>query len=139
MNKWIGIGRLTKNPELKYTAGSNIPVTTFTLAVDRNFKNKDGQREADFINCVAWKKLAEIVSNNLTKGRLIAVAGKIQTRTYEGNDGKKKYITEIVAEDVQFLDYKKDAQQPASGDTSNTGTPKNDDFFPASGDYDLPF
>lgn len=142
MNKVVLIGRLTRDPELKFTAGSGVAVSTFSLAVDRTFKNKDGQKEADFINIVVWNKLAEVVANNLTKGRLAAVSGRIQTRTYEGNDGQKKYITEVVAEDVQFLDRKETGgasmPKPTSGSTSDFGT-QDGDFFPLDGDNDIPF
>jgi single-strand DNA-binding protein len=142
MNKVILIGRLTRDPELRFTAGSGTAVTTFSLAVDRTFKNKDGQKEADFINIVVWNKLAEIVANNLTKGRLAAVSGRIQTRTYEGNDGQKKYVTEVVAEDVQFLDRKDagaaGAQRFPSGDAPDFGT-EGDGFSPIEGEDDIPF
>jgi single stranded DNA-binding protein (ssb) len=142
MNKVILIGRLTRDPELRFTAGSGSAVTTFTLAVDRNFKNKDGQKEADFINIVVWNKLAEIIANNVTKGKLVAVSGRLQTRTYEGNDGQKKYITEVVADDFQFLE-KRDGSGPSmprsfGGGTSNANAPE-EDFFPADGDEDIPF
>lgn len=142
MNKVILIGRLTRDPELKFTAGSGIAVTTFTLAVDRNFKNKDGQKEADFINIVVWNKLAEIVANNLTKGRLTAVSGRLQTRSYEGNDGQKRYVTEVVAEDVQFLDRKDSGGAPMQK-AQPEGMPDfgghDEDFFPLNGDNDIPF
>lgn len=141
MNKVILIGRLTRDPELRFTAGSGTAVSTFTLAVDRTFKNKDGQKEADFINIVVWNKRAEVVANYLRKGSLVAVSGRIQTRSYEGNDGQKKYVTEVVADDFQFLD-KKDSSGGASRIPSNDmpdfGT-GNDDFSPIEGDDDIPF
>jgi single-strand DNA-binding protein len=92
MNKAILVGRLTRDPELKYTAGISIAVTTFTLAVDRNFKNKEDQREADFINIVAYNKIAETMANYLKKGRLIAIFGRIKTKIYEGTGGQKNVI-----------------------------------------------
>lgn len=143
MNKVILIGRLTRDPELRFAAGTGTAVSTFTLAVDRNFKNKDGQREADFINIVVWNKLAEIVANNLSKGRLAAVSGRIQTRSYEGNDGQKRYVTEVIAEDVQFLDRKDAAGAPAGrpaagGGGQDFGT-SEEDFFPIDNDNDIPF
>jgi len=140
MNKVVLIGRLTRDPELRFTAGTGTAVSTFTLAVDRSFKSKDGQREADFINIVVWNKLAEVVANNLTKGRLVAVSGRIQTRTYEGNDGQKRYVTEVVAEDVQFLD-RKDAGSPSKSYPDDSTEPAGDegDFFPLDGDNDIPF
>lgn len=141
MNKVVLIGRLTRDPELRFTPGSGTAVTTFTLAVDRNFKNKDGQKEADFINIVAWNKLAEIIANYAVKGRLVAVSGRIQTRTYEGNDGQKRYITEVVADDFQFLEKKEggpSGPRNAPGSTPGFNAPE-EDFFPADGDEDIPF
>ncbi|MDI6619119.1 MAG: single-stranded DNA-binding protein [Clostridiales bacterium] len=143
MNKVVLIGRLTRDPELKFTAGSGVAVTTFTLAVDRNFKNKEGQREADFINCVSYNKLAETMANYLKKGRLIAVSGRIETRTFEGNDGQKRYYTDVVVDDFQFLE-KKDATatytpKPTPEGPTNTGAQKDEDFFPLNGDNEVPF
>lgn len=141
MNKVVLIGRLTRDPELRFTAGTGTAVSTFTLAVDRNFKSKDGQREADFINIVVWNKLAEIVANNLTKGRLAAVSGRIQTRTYEGNDGQKRYVTEVVADDVQFLDRKDAAggSPKFSSDAIPDFSTSDDGFSPIDGEDDIPF
>lgn len=104
MNKVVLIGRLTKDPELKFTPGEGKAVCRFSLAVNRNFKNKDNKTEADFIPIVTWGKTAELVANYLSKGRNIGVSGRIQTRSYDDKDGTKRYITEIVAEEVQFLD-----------------------------------
>lgn len=105
MNKVILIGRLTKDPELRYTS-SNRPVTQISVAVNRTFTNQNGEREADFINVVIWDKQAENVAKYLTKGRLVAVEGRIQTRNYDNNEGKKVYVTEVVALSVQFLESK---------------------------------
>ena len=102
MNKVVLIGRLTRDPELRYT-GSNTPVATFSLAVNRNFQNQNGEREADFINIVVWRKQAENVKNFLTQGSQVAVEGRIQTRTYDDQNGQKRYITEVVADNVEFL------------------------------------
>ena len=102
MNKAILIGRLTRDPELR-TASNDISVTSFTIAVDRNFNNQQGEKETDFIPVVAWRKLAETCAKYLAKGRLVAVSGRIQVRSYEGKDGKR-YITEVVADEVQFLE-----------------------------------
>lgn len=107
MNKVILIGRLTKDPELKFTPGSGIAVSNFTLAVDRNYVSQDGKKETDFIPIICWRKLAEVVANNLTKGRLVAVAGSIQTSSYTAQNGEKRYKIEVVAESVQFLDRAK--------------------------------
>lgn len=110
MNRIIMIGRLTNDPELKYTPGAGTAVATFTLAVDRTYK-KDGQPDADFIPIVVWGKTAESVSQYTSKGKLIAVAGRIQTRSYEDKKGDKRYITEVVAEEVRFLEWaKKDGE-----------------------------
>ena len=105
INRVVLVGRLTKDPELRYT-NSNIAVATFTMAVNRNFTNADGKNEADFIPCVAWKKSAENVSKYLNKGSLVGVDGRIQTRNYEANDGTRRYITEVIADNVRFLDSK---------------------------------
>lgn len=114
MNKAILIGRLTKDPELRYT-NSNRAVCQFTVAIDRPFTNQStGQREADFINVVAWDKTGENVGKYMTKGRLIAVEGRIQTRNYDNNEGKKVYVTEVVASNVQFLESKGASQNNAS-------------------------
>lgn len=105
MNRVVLVGRLTKDPELRYTP-SGVPVATFTLACNRAFTNQQGEREADFINCVVWRRPAENVANYLKKGSLAGVDGRIQTRNYEGQDGKRVYVTEVVAESVQFLEPK---------------------------------
>ena len=106
MNKAILIGRLTRDPELRYTS-SNRAVCQFSIAIDRPFTNQStGQREADFINIVAWDKTAENIGKFMSKGRLIAVEGRIQTRNYDNNEGKKVYVTEVVATNVQFLESK---------------------------------
>ena len=131
LNKVVLIGRLTRDPELKFTPGSGVAVASFTIAVDRNFVNQSGQREADFIPIVCWRKLAENVANNLGKGRLVAISGRIQTRTYQAQDGSRRYVTEIVADEVQFLDYPKDKQATAGID--GTG------FIPADEDEEVPF
>ena len=103
MNRVILVGRLTKDPDLRYTP-NGIAVATFTVAVNRNFKNNQGEREADFINCVIWRKQAENVANYLKKGSLCGVDGRLQTRNYDGQDGKRVYVTEVLAESVQFLE-----------------------------------
>ena len=113
MNKVVLIGRLTKDPELRYTS-SNVPAASFTLAVNRNFQNQNGVREADFINIVMWRKQAETVKKYLTKGSLISIEGRIQTRNYDGADGKKVYVTEVIADNFEFLESKgQRASQPS--------------------------
>ena len=123
MNKVVLIGRLTRDPELRYT-GSNTPVATFSLAVNRTFTNQNGEREADFINIVVWRKQAENVKNFLTQGSQVAVEGRIQTRTYDDQNGQKRYITEVVADNVEFLGSKN-----SSNNTNNTGS-KNSEPTP---------
>lgn len=105
INRVILVGRLTKDPDLRYTP-NGVPVATFTLAVNRPFSNQQGERETDFINCVVWRRQAENAANFLKKGNLAGVDGRIQTRNYEGQDGKRVYVTEVLAESVQFLEPK---------------------------------
>ena len=108
MNKVILIGRLVKDPEMRYTQ-SGKGVCSFNLAVDRRF-SKEGQQTADFIPIVAWNKLAEICGDNLVKGRRISVEGRMQVRNYDAQDGTKRYVTEVIADEVEFLDSKRDGQ-----------------------------
>lgn len=103
LNRAILVGRLTRDPELRY-AGEGTATASFTLAVNRQFKNKQGEREADFINCVIWRKAAETFCNYTHKGSQVAVDGRIQTRNYENSEGNKVYVTEIVVENFSFLD-----------------------------------
>ncbi|WP_027364740.1 single-stranded DNA-binding protein [Desulfotruncus alcoholivorax] len=109
MNKVILIGRLTRDPELRYTP-SGAPVAGFTLAVDRQFTNRQGERETDFINVVVWQKLAETCANHLGKGRLVAVEGRLQIRSYDDNQGIRRVAAEVVANEVKFLDRPKETQ-----------------------------
>lgn len=102
MNKAILIGRLVRDPEMRTTA-SGINSTTFTVAVSRNYTGPNGERETDFINCVAWRKQAENIAKYCTKGSQVAVEGRIQTRSYDAQDGTKRYVTEIIADNVTFL------------------------------------
>jgi single-strand DNA-binding protein len=117
LNRVVLVGRLTKDPELKYTP-NGVPVASFTLAVNRSFTNQAGEREADFINCQVWRKPAENVANYLKKGSLAGVDGRIQTRNFEGQDGKRVYMTEVVAESVQFL-------EPRNNQSGNQGQSQN--------------
>ncbi len=118
MNKVFLIGRLTRDPELRYTS-NNTAVASFTLAVNRPFSNQSGEREADFINIVVWRKQAENVKNYLTQGSQVAIDGRLQTRSYDGEDGKKRYVTEVIADNVQFLDTKNRGDQSASNSSGN--------------------
>jgi single-strand DNA-binding protein len=135
LNKAILIGRLTRDPELRYTP-SGAAVCTFTLAVDRSYTNQQGEREADFISIVVWRDLAETCGKYLVKGRLVAVSGRLQVRNYEGKDGQRRYVTEVVAEEVQFLERSQDKQHssPAGSDTGVL-----DGFVPVPNDNELPF
>lgn len=112
INRVVLVGRLTKDPELKHTQGG-LAVVRFTLAVNRAFSNNQGEREADFIQCVAWRKQAENISNYLRKGSLAGVDGRIQTGSFEGQDGKRVYTTEVVADSTQFLEPRNNSQQGA--------------------------
>lgn len=131
MNKVILIGNLTKDLELKFTPGNNTAVATGTLAVQRKRKNKDGKYESDFINIVIWGAVAEnTVKYNGKKGERLGVTGRMETRSYEAKEGGKRYITEVVVEDVEFLKNKE----------GNTDIPKDyfGDMTPADGE-DMPF
>lgn len=129
LNHAVLIGRLTKDPEGKFLQ-TGTAVTSFTLAVDRTFKSKDGEKGTDFIPIVAWGKTAELASQYLSKGKQTAVSGRIQTRSYDAKDGTKRYVTEIVADEITFLGSK-DSQQ------TEKATVNEDDFTPI--DEDAPF
>ena len=114
MNRIILLGRLTREPEVKVTS-SDKTTTTFGLAVDRPFKNRDGKKEADFINIVAWNKTAEVAGNYLHKGEHCLVEGRLQIRSYEGKDGQKHYVTEVVADRLELIEKKKDSSSQKQG------------------------
>lgn len=115
LNRVILIGRLTRDPELRVTSQTGVSVTSFTVAVDRPYQSQ-GQRETDFIDCVAWRRLAETVAEHMRKGRLIAVEGRLQIRSYETQDGQRRRVAEVVADDVRFLDRPRDGQSPSVAD-----------------------
>lgn len=155
INNVVLVGRLTKDPDLKYT-GSGTAVATFTLAVNRNFTNQSGEREADFISCVIWRKPAETLANYAKKGVLIGVTGRIQTRSYDNQQGQKVYVTEVIADNFQLLESKKaDSSQNTQGsgvsnsqtnnytrNQQNTNSATADPFGNSSidiSDDDLPF
>jgi len=125
------MGRITKDPELRYTT-SNTPVCSFTLAVERDYKDSEGNRQADFINCQAWRNTAEFVCKYFTKGQPIVVVGKIQTRTWEDQEGKKHYATEVVVDNVYFAGSSKKNEQS----TEQSDIPEG--FIPVD-DSELPF
>ena len=146
MNKVVLMGRLTRDPEVRYTQTNNTLVSTFSLAVNRRFANQNGEREADFINIVAWSKTGEFCSKYFKKGQQVGVIGRIQTRNWEDDQGVKHYVTEVVAEEAYFADSKRNTSDSMEGnfeDTFGTTAPgtantENGDFD-VSSDDDLPF
>ncbi|HGA4060085.1 TPA: single-stranded DNA-binding protein [Streptococcus pyogenes] len=117
INNIVLVGRMTKDAELRYTA-SQVAVATFTLAVNRRFKEQNGEREADFINCVIWRQSAENLANWAKKGALIGVTGRIQTRNYENQQEQRVYVTEVVAESFQMLESRNSQQQSGQDNSS---------------------
>ena len=140
MNTVALVGRLTKDPELRYTQ-SGVAVTSFTIAVNRPFKNAQGENEADFILCQAWRAQAENLANYQQKGNQIGVSGRIQTRNYENNEGQRVYITEVVADNIQFLEPKKDGKPKMNGKEQAEALYSDDPFKDSKQipDQDLPF
>lgn len=133
MNHFVGIGRLTRDPEVRYTQ-SGKACAKFTLAIDRR-RSGDDKQQVDFIQCVAWEKTAEVISQYCTKGKKIAVEGRIQTRSYDAKDGTKRYVTEVVVQSMEFCDSK-------CGGTSSAAPPEQGDMFSGSSavpDADIPF
>ncbi|WP_423216081.1 single-stranded DNA-binding protein [Streptococcus equinus] len=126
INNVVLVGRMTRDAELRYTP-SNQAVATFTLAVNRNFKNQNGEREADFINCVIWRQQAENLANWAKKGTLVGVTGRIQTRNYENQQGQRVYVTEIVADSFQILESRA-TREGQSGGSYNGGFNNNSSF-----------
>lgn len=141
LNRVVLVGRLTRDPELRYTP-NGVAVANFTVAVNRPFSNQQGNREADFINCVVWRRAAENLANFMKKGNLVGVDGRIQTRSFEGQDGRRVYITEVVAESVQFLEPKGSSGQGGTGSTrfqpdqNRNQNPPKDDFGQMDNDDD---
>jgi single-strand DNA-binding protein len=134
------MGRLTRDPELRYTA-SNIPVCSFTIAVDRNFVRQGEQRQADFIQVVAWRNTAEFVSKYYTKGMQVVVSGRLQTRTWDDQEGKRHYVTEVVVDETYFADSKRDSNNINKFDAGfgDENTQDIEGFMPIDADDDLPF
>ena len=128
INNVVLVGRLTRDPELKFTNNGSA-VATFNLAVNRNFTNQSGEREADFVNCVIWRKPAETLANYAKKGTLIGVVGRIQTRNYENQEGRKVYVTEVVCDNFQLLESRNSADnhtnQSASKQSFNNNSADN--------------
>lgn len=146
MNRVILVGRLTRDPELRYTP-SGVAICRFSIAVNRNYTNAQGEREADFINIVGWRGLAENCANYLRKGSLVGVDGRLQTGKYENQEGRTVYTTDVVAEDVRFLEPRQQQQQRANrkpkDQASNQGDPydpfMDDGKFVVPSDDELPF
>lgn len=128
VNKVCLTGRVTKNIELKYTQ-NNIAITNFTLAVTRKFKNQNGEYESDFINCIAYKSTAELLSKYVKKGDLLGIEGRIQTRNYEDKDGKRVYVTEVIVDSIDFLQSRKDESKQETTKTENIKKKLSDDVF----------
>lgn len=147
LNSVCLVGRLTRDPELRYTP-SNVAVATFSLAVDRNFKDANGERGADFINCVIWRQAAENLANWAKKGSLIGIVGSIQTRNYENQQGQRVYVTEVIASQFHMLESRNQQEQGNSfqnGNNSNSGnfypggSPQSEFAGGTSGGYQSPF
>lgn len=140
INNAVLVGRMTRDAELRYTP-QNKAVATFTLAVNRNFKNQNGEREADFINCILWNQPAENLANWAKKGTLIGITGRIQTRNYENQQGQRVYVTEVMANNFQMLESRKDQQDGQSqGSYKNNGQSAFGNNQPMDiSDDDLPF
>ena len=140
INNVVLVGRMTRDAELRYTP-SNQAVATFTLAVNRNFKNQNGEREADFINCVMWRQQAENIANWTQKGMLVGITGRIQTRNYENQQGQRVYVTEVVGETFQVMESRKDQQGGQSqGGYQSGGQSSYGGGYPTDiSDDDLPF
>lgn len=142
MNKVILIGNTTKQPELRHTQ-SNVPVASFTIACKRKFKNTNGEYETDFFQCVAWRKLAETISKYVDKGHKIAVIGRIENSSYDTAEGKR-YKTEIIVDEIEFLESKKKEEKTSNEGQYQSHQPKEDNFFNKNSaiditDDDLPF
>ncbi len=140
MNKVILMGRLTKDPEVRYTQNTNTLVASFSLAVNRRFTKQGEERQADFINIVAWSKTGEFCSKYFKKGQQVGIIGRIQTRTWDAEQGQKHYVTEVVAEEAYFADSKRDGDT-SLGSFENTfgSVASSSPEFEISSNDDLPF
>ena len=151
MNKVILMGRLTKDPELRYTSNNNTAVCSFSLAVDRRFSKPGEEKQADFFNVVAWRNQAEFCGKYFNKGLKVVVVGSLQNRTWDDTEGKKHYITEVIADEVYFAESRKSGEGGApphrpSGATGSSGSASpsgggqpDDGFYPMDEDDELPF
>ena len=137
MNKVVIIGRFTRDPEIKYTTGENATATArFSLAVNRRFKNKEGNYDTDFINCVAFGKTAEFIEKYFTKGMAIGITGRIQTGSYTNKEGQKVYTTDVVVEETEFVESK---NKGASDNVPNNNANSNSDFEEVISEDEMPF
>lgn len=149
INRVVLVGRITRDPELRRTS-TGTPVVSFTLAVDNRFAPKDSERSADFISCIAWNNTAEVMEKYVKKGALLGVDGRLQTRTYDGRDGKKVYVTEVVCESLRMLDSKSSSRgdnfinsiesyEPTNNKIENKNEVEESDLGFDISDEDLPF
>lgn len=142
MNKIVLLGRLVRDPEVRYTTTGKV-VCQFTLAVDRPFTNQDGQKEADFINIVVWGKVGELAGNSLAKGHRVLIDGRLQIRSYDGKDGNKRYVTEVVTNSMEFIErkgYQSGVGNDAGGYSAAASTPSPmDSFGEGAGQSQVPF
>ncbi|EJO7062332.1 single-stranded DNA-binding protein [Staphylococcus pseudintermedius] len=144
INRVVLVGRLIKDPEFR-TTQSGVEVATFTLAVNRNYKNKNGEQQADFINCIVFRKQAENVNNYLNKGNLAGVDGRLQSRSYENQEGRRIFVTEVICDSVQFLESKNNNQSNNQSQQQRGQAPAQDNPFTNANnpididDEDLPF
>ena len=139
MNKVVLMGRLTKDPEVRYTQTNNTLVASFSLAVNRRFAKQGEERQADFINIVAWNKTGEFCSKYFKKGQQVGVIGRIQTRNWEDEQGQKHYVTEVIAEEAYFADSKKDSDSSSSFENTFGNEVSQNSEFQVSSDDELPF
>ena len=143
MNKVVLMGRLTRDPEVRYTQTNNTLVASFSLAVNRRFARQGEERQADFFNVVAWGKQGEFCSKYFKKGQQVGVIGRLQTRTWDDDQGQKHYVTEVIAEETYFADSRREGEGSSSfedtfGEMPNETATENSEFETTSGD-DLPF
>ena len=139
MNKVVLMGRLTRDPEVRYTQTNNTLVASFSLAVNRRFAKQGEERQADFINIVAWNKTGEFCSKYFKKGQQVGVIGRIQTRNWEDDQGQKHYVTEVVAEEAYFADSKRDSDTSSNFENTFGSNVSENSEFVASSDDELPF
>ena len=138
MNKFQFMGRLTRDPEARFTQNTNTPVTTFSVAVNRRFANQNGERQADFVNIVAWNKTGEFCSKYFKKGQQVGIIGRIQTRTWDDQNGQKRYATDYIVENAYFADSRRD-NAGANEDVSIPSSSIDGEFITVDDNEELPF